>query len=384
MRYFSLISLFVILTACSASPTETLTGADQMENYLPFLKGKSVALLVNHTSLIDGTHLVDTLISHGIDIRKVFAPEHGFRGKADAGAQVENEIDLATGLPIISLYGKHKKPYPEDLEDIDLLVFDIQDVGVRFYTYISTLHYVMESCAEQDIDLLVLDRPNPNSTYIDGPVLDTAYRSFVGMHPIPVVHALSMGELAQMINGEGWLKGSLKCELKIIPCTNYYHGKPYSLPVKPSPNLPNDHAIKLYPSTCFFEGTVLSEGRGTLMPFEIFGHPDLQGDFSFTPIGIEGMSLYPKLKGQLCYGEDLRSFEPENGWNQIFLSWMLDSYKQYPDKENFFIPFFDKLAGTSLLREQIECGSTEEEIRSSWEPGLEAYKSMRFQYLLYK
>ncbi len=343
-----------------------------------------MALVVNHTSLIDGTHLVDTFISHGIDIKKVFAPEHGFRGKSDAGAHVANEIDLATGIPIISLYGKHKKPYPGDLDEIDIVIFDIQDVGVRFYTYISTLHYVMESCAELDIPLLVLDRPNPNGGYIDGPVLDPKYRSFVGMHPIPVVHGLTMGELARMINGEGWLKNHVKCDLTVVPCVSYFHGKTYLLPVKPSPNLPNDHAIKLYPSTCFFEGTVLSEGRGTLMPFEIFGHPDLKGDFSFTPISIEGMSLYPKLKGQLCFGKDLRSFEPENGWNQIFLSWIVDSYKQYPDKKNFFIPHFDMLAGTNTLREQIESGLTEEEIRRSWESDLEAYKTMRFQYLLYK
>ncbi len=384
MHYLSLFSLFLMISACSGSTSETLTGADQMKKYLPLLEGKNVAIVANHTSLVNGAHLVDTLIFHGIAIKKVFAPEHGFRGKADAGAYVKNEIDVRTGIPIVSLYGKHKQPSSEDIEGIDIVVFDIQDVGVRFYTYISTLHYVMESCAEHDIPLVVLDRPNPNGGYVDGPVLDPAFRSFVGMHSIPVVHGLTIGELAKMINGEAWLKDDITCDLIVIPCVNYFHDKPYSLPVKPSPNLPNDHAILLYPSTCFFEGTVVSEGRGTLMPFEIYGHPDLKGDFSFTPIGIEGMSLYPKLKGQLCFGEDLRSFEPEDGWNQIFLNWLLDSYKQYPDKKNFFIPHFDMLAGTNTLREQIENGLTEEEIRRSWEPGLDVYRSMRFQYLLYK
>jgi uncharacterized protein YbbC (DUF1343 family) len=362
-------------------------GAQQLDQYLPMLENKNIALVVNHTSIIHNTHLVDTLLSSGIElekISKVFVPEHGFRGNYSAGEIVSNAVDSTTGLPLVSLYGKHKKPLPEDLKDVDLVIFDIQDVGVRFFTYISTLHYVMEACAEQNIQLLVLDRPNPNSGYTDGPILDQKHSSFIGVHPIPIVYGLTIGELAQMINGENWLNNNVKCSLIVIPCKNYFHGKPYSLPVKPSPNLPNNHTVKIYPSTCLFEGTVISEGRGTKMPFEVYGHPDLEGDFSFTPISIPEMSKYPKLKNKECFGEDLRTFNPNKGWNQIYLKWLIKAYNNFPDKENFFIPFFEKLSGTDLLRQQIQSGMSEVEIRESWKPGLEEFNKKRKKYILYK
>ncbi|MCA1747246.1 MAG: DUF1343 domain-containing protein, partial [Bacteroidales bacterium] len=287
------------------------TGAEQLEKIIPLLGEKNLAIVANQTSEVQGVHLVDTLLllsENRFVIRKVFAPEHGFRGDIDDGVAVSDETDPATGIPIVSLYGRHKKPTSEDLAGVDLVIFDIQDVGTRFYTYISTLHYVMEACAENNVPLLVLDRPNPNDGFIDGPLLEPQFSSFVGMHPIPVVYGLTIGEVAMMINGEEWLRDGLQCDLEVIPCANYYHGREYALPVNPSPNLPNDHAIRIYPSTCFFEGTVISEGRGTLMPFEVYGHPDLPGSFSFVPEGIDGMSMYPKLKGETCYGEDLRGF----------------------------------------------------------------------------
>ncbi len=366
------------------------TGAEQLEKILPLLADKQIAIVANQTSVVGETHLVDTLTAlsekggHAITIRKVFAPEHGFRGNVDDGVTVMDDVDPVTGIPLISLYGKQKKPSGEDLADVDLVVFDIQDVGARFYTFISSLHYVMEACAENSVPLLVLDRPNPNDGYIDGPILEPQWSTFVGMHPIPVVYGLTIGELALMINGEGWLRDTTRCDLTVIPCENYFHGRPYSLPVKPSPNLPNDHAIKIYPSTCFFEGTVISEGRGTLTPFEIYGHPNLPGDFSFIPMSIEGMSMYPKLKGETCYGEDLREFTPEGGWSRIELRWLLDAYAKYPDKGNFFLPFFESLAGTDALRKQIIAGWTEERIRASWQPGLKKFRKVREKYLLYR
>ena len=377
----------MIFNACNSRDTTLQTGADQLDKYLPLLEGRNIAIVANQTTEVDGTHLVDTLIaiSEGrYSIRTVFAPEHGFRGMIDDGVAVKDETDAKTGLPIISLYGKNKKPGSEMLEGIDLIIFDIQDVGVRFYTFISTMHYVMEACAEKRIPLLVLDRPNPNGNYIDGPILEPGFRSFVGMHPIPIVHGLTIGELARMINGEGWLETEEQCELIVIPCANYKHSLDYSLPVKPSPNLPNDHAIKMYPSTCFFEGTVISEGRGTYNPFEVYGHPDLAGSYSFIPKSIEGMEMNPKFKGTLCYGEDLREFNPEGGWQKLELRWLIDAYSKFPDKDNFFKPFFEKLAGTESLRNQIIQGWTEEEIRKSWEPGLTEYRNTREKYLLYK
>ena len=358
-----------------------------MESYLPLIRDKNLALVANHTSLVDGRHLVDTLLSRGVHvsgIMKVFVPEHGLRGDFEAGAEVESGKDAATGIPVVSLYGEHKKPFPGDLEGVDVVLFDIQDVGVRFYTYISTLHYVMESCAENHVPLIVLDRPNPHIGYVDGPVLEPEFTSFVGMHPIPVVYGLTIGELAGMINGEGWLEGGLRCDLKVIPCENYYRGKAYSLPVPPSPNLNSGQAIRLYPSTCFFEGTVVSEGRGTMMPFQIYGHPELEGEFSFIPVPIPGMSSHPKLQGKLCRGRDLRDFDPPGGWNRIFLHWLLDAYGQYPRKEEFFTPYFENLAGTRELRTQIVAGWDESRIRESWQEELEQFISQRDPYLIYR
>ena len=381
-----LLSLHCLFVACSQEETLVRSGAERMDQYLPLLAGKEFALVANHTSVVQGAHLVDTLLSSGITKRqlvKVFAPEHGFRGEQAAGARVEGGVDPVTGIPVVSLYGKHKKPEPKDLEGLNLVVFDLQDVGARFYTYISTLHYVMEACAENRIPLLVLDRPNPNGGYVDGPVLEPEFSSFVGMHPIPVVYGLTIGELAGMINGEAWLNSGIKCELKVIPCEHYTHGTPYSLPVSPSPNLANDHAILMYPSTCFFEGTIISEGRGTAMPFEVYGHPNLEGDFSFTPELIPGVSGDPKFKGQRCLGADLRDFVPSEGWTRLQLQWLLDAYHKYPQKSEFFISYFEKLAGTSELRRQIEAGWDESRIRASWQAGLDRYMDIRKAYLIY-
>lgn len=394
MRYLKYIFIPVILLVSSCygqaldnEGARIKTGAEQIEKYLPIIRNKKIAIVANHTSFVRDKHLVDTLLSRGIEmvrIMKVFVPEHGFRGNFDAGEVVSNETDSITGLPIVSLYGRHKKPLSEDLADVDLVIFDIQDVGVRFYTYISTLHYVMEACAEQNIPLLLLDRPNPNSGYIDGPLLDQKHTTFIGMHPIPIVYGLTIGEFAKMINGEGWLKNGVKCDLDVVSCQNYYHGKSFSLPIYPSPNLPNDHSVMLYPSMCLFEGTVISEGRGTLMPFEVYGHPELNGDYSFTPRSIPGMSKYPKFQNLECFGEDLRDFIPTDGWNRIYLQWLIDSYNKFPDQENFFIPFFEKLSGTDLLRKQIESGMSEVEIRKSWQTDLEKFKKIRKKYLIYK
>jgi uncharacterized protein YbbC (DUF1343 family) len=383
---FILLILHCLLASCQKSEFDTKTGAEQLEEYLPLIRGKSIALVANHTSLVGETHLVDTLLSYDVEVQgimRVFVPEHGFRGDFDAGQQVNSKTDPETGIPMVSLYGKHKKPTAKDLQGIELVVFDIQDVGTRFYTYISTLHYVMEACAENGVPLLVLDRPNPHSGYVDGPVLEQEYSSFVGMHPIPVVYGLTMGELAGMINGEGWLAGGVQCDLTVIPCRNYFHGKPVSLPVKPSPNLTSDHAVMIYPSTCFFEGTVISEGRGTQAPFELFGHPDLEGDFSFTPVSIPGMSRYPKLEGKRCFGKDLREYVPPDGWNRIHLNWLLEAYAAYPRKDEFFTSYFETLAGTAGLRKQIEDGWDESRIRESWKSDLEEFKLKREPYLIY-
>ncbi len=365
-----------------------ITGASQLNEYLPLLKGKKIALLVNQTSMIGNTHLVDTLIaindnqSLGITIDKVFAPEHGFRGQADAGEHVSNGIDTNTGLPIISLYGKNKKPTAKQLEGLDWVIFDIQDVGARFYTYISTMHYVMEACAENNVKMMILDRPNPSGMYVDGPVLDTAQRSFVGMHPIPIVHGLTVGELAQMINGENWLGTEKSCDLTIIPVKNYDHTMSYSLPVKPSPNLPNDLSIALYPSLCLFEGTDISVGRGTYAPFQQIGHPDFATDsaYSFTPISIDGMSKYPKHQDQKCYGID---FSDKPTSHQFSLQYLIEYYHKYEPKDKYFNNFFKKLAGTDLLQQQIMDGMTEEQIKATWEDDLITYKEMRKGYLLY-
>lgn len=364
-----------------------LTGAQQTEVYLPYLKGKKVGLVINQTAEINKVSLVDTLKSLGVDIKAIFGPEHGFRGDADAGEKVGNYTDKKTGLPVISLYGKKHAPSKEDLANIDVLVYDIQDVGVRFYTYTITLAYVMQACADNQIPLLILDRPNPNGQLIDGPILEPEFKSGVGMHKIPIGHGLTSAEFAQMVNGEKWLTKGAQCELKIVKVKNYSHNMVYSLPVKPSPNLPNALSIYLYPSLCMFEGTAISQGRGTLYPFQVLGHPALKGkyEFSFTPISIVGMSKNPPLENQICYGIDFRGTAIKDIQNQkqLNIGILLKLYQDFPDKEKFFTPFFNKLAGNAKLMQQIKDGKTEAEIRKSWANGLEIYKKSRKKYLLY-
>jgi uncharacterized protein YbbC (DUF1343 family) len=395
-KSITILLFFVCATALGQASANHYTfaskkiipGADQTDLYLSYLQGKSIGMVVNQTSVIGSmlTPGVDSLLKLGVNIKKIFGPEHGFRGNASNGATVDNSIDPKTGLPVISLYGKHYKPTADDLNGIDLMIFDIQDVGARFYTYISTLHYVMEACAEHHIELLILDRPNPNGFYIDGPVLDTAYRSFVGMDPVPIVHGMTIGEYAQMINGEGWLKNHIQCQLKIIKAANYTHKDKYVLPINPSPNLNTPQSVLLYPGLCLFEGTTLSVGRGTLSPFTKVGHPLLKGiyDFNFTPIDIAGMSENPPLKGQVCYGISLinNEFNPKSA-GELNIGLLLHIYRVFPDKANFFNAYFTKLAGTDLLRKQIEAGDNEQQIRASWEPALSRYKKMRLKYLLY-
>lgn len=365
-----------------------LTGAENLLLSPEVLEGKQLGLVVNQTSMVGDKHLVDALLEMKIDIVRIFAPEHGFRGQVDAGEKVKDGIDAKTGLPIVSLYGNHKKPTQADLEGIDLVIFDIQDVGARFYTYISTLHYVMEACAEEGVDMMVLDRPNPNGFLVDGPVLDMAFSSFVGKHPVPVLHGMTVGEYAQMINGEGWLNDGVQSELTVVSCSNYTHKDSYSLPVKPSPNLPDDRAIQCYPSTCFFEGTVISEGRGTAHPFQVFGAPEIDSklcSFSFTPVSMPG-AKYPKFEGEKCHGYSIvdvsNDFEEQKGIN---LNYLISMYNLYPDSSRFFLDngFFDKLAGGTSLREAIVAGQSAEDIKASWEPGLTEFKAVRKQYLLY-
>lgn len=360
-------------------------GAERTGEYLPLLAGKRVAVVTNQTGLIGPAHLVDSLLALHVDVVKVFAPEHGFRGEADAGEHVASERDKRTGLPLVSLYGKNKKPTPEQLRDADLLLFDIQDVGVRFYTYVSTLHYVMEAAAEQRKAVVVLDRPNPNGFFVDGPVLDTAFRSFVGMHPVPLVHGMTIGEYARMINGEGWLKGSVQCDLTVIPCTGYDHASFYELPVKPSPNLPNMSAVYLYPALGLFEGTIVSVGRGTDKPFQSIGFPGCTlGGYRFTPHSMPG-AKDPPYRDQACTGLDLSSFGEvySRADPRLDLQWLIGMYNAAPDKAKFFNNFFDKLAGEASLRQAAQGGQSEESIRKSWQPGLEAFKRMRERYLLY-
>lgn len=383
---------FVVLHVCFAENQNTnphnkiLPGAYQMNQYLPAFTGKRVAVVANHTSVINAVHLVDTLVKLGINVEKIFSPEHGFRGNVPDGEEIKTEIDAKTGLKLVSLYGEHKKPTKADLQNIDIVIFDIQDVGVRFYTYISTLSYVMEACAENNVKLIVLDRPNPNGFYIDGPVLQPEYTSFVGMHTVPMVYGMTIGEYALMVNGEGWLKGGVKCDLTIITCEGYTHDSRYKLPINPSPNLQDMTAVYLYPSLCLFEGTTLSIGRGTTNPFHVYGHPLLKsGNITFKPSPIAGISENPPLKGQLCYGVDVSSAaERIKNNGGIELSWLLESYKYLKNTAEFFNPFFNKLAGNSLLRDQIETGKTATEIKSSWEPDLEKFRLIRSKYLLYK
>lgn len=384
IRLFALIFYLCCILSCkSQTPTVIIKGADQIKEITAKLKGKKVGLVVNHTALVGKTHLADTLKSLGINIVRIFGPEHGFRGDAADGEHVNDSIDAKTKIPVVSLYGKNRKPTPLQLANIDIIVFDIQDVGARFYTYIGTLHYVMEACAENNKSLMVLDRPNPNS-YVDGPILQPEFKSFVGMHPVPIAHGLTIGEFATMINGEGWLEGGKKCPLDIILLKNWTHADEYSLPVKPSPNLPNDQSVRLYPSLCLFEGTAISLGRGTTFPFLVLGNPEFKNvkgmDFQFTPIDIKGMANDPPLENQLCYGIDLRQAPVER---RVNLKYLVDFYKIYPFKDKFFIKSFDRLAGSAVLRQQIMDGLTEEQIRESWKAGLTAYNQTRKKYLLY-
>jgi uncharacterized protein YbbC (DUF1343 family) len=367
-------------TTQTPAPKPMALGAEQLDRYLKHLQGKRVGMVVNQTSMIGKTHLVDTLISRGVKVTTIFAPEHGFRGEADAGAHIKDAKDTRTGLPIVSLYGSNKKPSKAKMQNLDVLVFDIQDVGTRFYTYISTMHYAMEACAENGKSMLVLDRPNPNGHYVDGPVLEMEHKSFVGMHPIPIVHGLTVGELAEMINGEKWLEGERSCDLTVIKMENYDHTMAYDLPVRPSPNLPNAQAIALYPSICFFEGTDVSVGRGTPTPFQVIGSPYYQKkEFSFIPVSTPG-ATDPPHKGKTCYGMDLT--DPSKA-QPFTLAYLLEFYKNSSNKEKFFNNFFEKLAGTSDLRKQVIAGKTEAEIRASWEPALTDYKVLRKNYLLY-
>jgi len=357
------------------------TGADNYEAYLPLLKDKKIGIVTNQTGILTNkTHLVDFLLEKKINLQKIFAPEHGFRGTADAGELIKDGKDTKTGLPIISLYGNNKKPKPEQLIGIDVMVFDLQDVGARFYTYISSLHYVMEACAENNILLIVLDRPNPNGSIVDGPILEKEFTSFVGMHPIPVLHGMTIGEYAKMINGEKWLKNGIQCKLEITPCLNYKRDVFYSLLTKPSPNLPNDQAINLYASLCFFEGTNVSVGRGTETQFQVYGSPFLpKSEFSFTPMPNFG-AKEPTYKNQICHGEDLTKIEKVK---QLELKWLIKAYQATSDKSKFFNDFFTKLAGTKKLQQQIEAGISENDIRNSWKKGIQDFKTMRKSYLIY-
>lgn len=390
--YFLLVFfMFFSFISCGqdlVSKKETFnieTGAQQPKLYLKFLKGKNVAVVANQTSVVfknnsNNIHLVDTLLKQQINVTKVFSPEHGFRGKADASEKVLDSKDVKTGLPIVSLYGKNKKPTKEQLKDIDVVIFDIQDVGVRFYTYISTLHYVMEACAEQNIQFIVLDRPNPNGHYIDGPTLEMEYKSFVGMHPVPLVYGMTIGEYAQMINGENWLKNNMKCDLTVIPLSNYNHNSEYSLPLRPSPNLPNDKAINLYPSLGFFEGTIINAGRGTENQFQQYGAPFFpKSEFTYTPHPNFG-SKYPKHNGKICYGVNLSTVERSSYVN---IEWLIDAYNKTPKTEQFFGATFTVHAGTTELENQIKNGLSAKGIHNSWQPKIEKFKKIRKKYLLY-
>ncbi|PBJ05015.1 exo-beta-N-acetylmuramidase NamZ domain-containing protein [Flavobacterium sp. ACN6] len=371
----------IITNKINGISNEIKTGADNFEKYIPLLKDKKVGIVTNQTGILSNKkHLVDFLLEKKINIQTIFAPEHGFRGTADAGEHVVDGKDATTGLSIVSLYGENRKPKKEQLEGIDILVFDLQDVGARFYTYISSLHYVMEACAENNIPLLILDRPNPNGSIVDGPILEKKFTSFVGMHPIPILHGMTIGEYGQMINGQKWLKNGIQCKLTIIPCSNYKRDMPYGLPVKPSPNLPNDQAINLYASLCLFEGTNVSLGRGTEKQFQIYGSPYLtKTSFTFTPKPNFG-AKDPVYNGKECYGEDL-STAPKV--TKLELRWLLKAYQNTTDKSKFFIPFFTKLAGTKKLQQQIESGVSEKAIRDSWKKDLEVFQTMRKAYLIY-
>lgn len=363
------------------------TGAERKALWLPFLKGKRVGLIANPTSMVGDEHLADVMVKEGVNLLRVFGPEHGFRGKAGAGERVRDDVDAKTGVQVVSLYGKHKKPQPEHLRDIDVMVFDIQDVGARFYTYISTMSLAMEACAEQNIAFVVLDRPNPNGHYVDGPVLEKEYASFVGMHPVPVVHGMTVGEYAKMVNEEGWLPEQRKVDLTIIPCEGYHHNQLYQLPVPPSPNLPNMASVYLYPSLCFFEGTPISVGRGTDKPFQVLGFPGLSAPYAFTPKDIPGVATDPPFKGQLCKGYDLSGFALTyiRDYRKLYFLWMLDLHHRYPkEKGPFFNAFFSKLAGNTWLAAMLmDSEVQEEDLRKRWQPDVDAFMLKRKKYLLY-
>jgi len=397
-RHVLLVAFLILLQAkfSWAQSSGLQTGADQTKLYLPLLKDKNVGMVVNQTSVIGSKNVssVDSLLKLGIKIKKIFGPEHGFRGNASNGAVVGDETDAKTGIAIVSLYGAKRKPSKKDMDSIDVMVFDIQDVGCRFYTNINTLSDVMEACAEFGKELIILDRPNPNA-YVDGPVLDMKLKSGVGKFPIPITHGMTIGEFAKMINGEGWLPNKMQCKINIIPVKNYTHDTYYTLPVNPSPNLNTQQSVLLYPSLCLFEGTIVSQGRGTYMPFTVLGSPELKGayTFSFTPVSIPGKSETPLHQNQVCYGLDLRNYNATKlrKSGKININWMMELYKTYPFKEKFFdytqskqMGNIDKLAGTTLFKEQIIAGKSEQEIRQSWEPELSQYKTMRKKYLLYK
>jgi uncharacterized protein YbbC (DUF1343 family) len=410
MTYFNNINqsiLILFLLTCSIHSSNAqkiemsenlqdsiITGAERTDKYLPLIKGKRIAIMANRTTIIGKRHLVDSLLLHKINIVKIFGPEHGFRGNAGAGVNVNNETDKVTGIPIISLYGKKKKPSNDDLSNVDIVIYDLQDVGCRFYTNINALMQLMEACYENKIKLIILDRPNPNGYLIDGPILDMKYKSGIGMFPIPMSHGLTVGEFAMMANGEGWLKNGVQCNVEIIPLLNYNHNMPYKLPVNPSPNLNTQQSVLLYPSTCMFEGTYLNHGRGTYSPFTILGSPKLKDKykFNFTPQGIKGMAENPIFKGQVCYGIDLRNYDINQlrKKKQINLSWIIELYKAYPNKEMFFdsslsnqMGVIENLVGSGQFREQIINQVSENEIRNSWEPELSKYKLMRLNYLIY-
>ncbi len=404
MNLKSTLTTLILSIACFASFAQSQTtpqssaairtGAEQLDKYLPIIKGKRIALLANPTTIIGKTHLVDSLQALGVKIVKVFGPEHGFRGNASAGTRVSDEVDAKTRIPIISLYGKKNKPTAEDLSNVDVVIYDLQDVGVRFYTNINALSRLMEACSENGKELIILDRPNPNAYLIDGPILDMKFKSGIGMFPLPASHGLTVGEFAQMANGEGWLTNGVKCKLTIIPVANYDHNMDYTLPVPPSPNLNTQQAIMLYPSTCLFEGTYLNHGRGTYFPFTVIGSPELKGiyDFSYTPTGIKGMAETPLFMDQVCYGLDLRKVDIQKlkATGKINIRWLMELYQKHPYKEKFFdsklsnqMGVIERLIGNDLFRQQIIDGVSEEEIRASWEPGLSRYKEMRKKYLLY-
>ncbi len=386
-EYRKLFSLFLFCFLNLALNAQIITGAQQTKSYLPLLKGKRVGLVVNQTSMVGKKHLVDSLKKLKVDIRLIFAPEHGFRGNHSAGVEIKSGKDTKSGFTVISLYGKNKKPAQADLAKVDVMVFDIQDVGARFYTYISTLHYVMEACAEAKKTLIVLDRPNPNGFYVDGPVLDMKHSSFVGMHPVPIVHGMTIGEYAMMINGEKWLKDSVSCNLRVIAMKGYDHNSKYTLPVKPSPNLPNMNSIYLYPGLCLFEGTNYSLGRGTDKPFECLGKPGLtHGNYEFTPKSIAGVAENPPHANKKCKGylltDYVQTIFPKKP--QLNIGWLLDMYAQDTGKANFFNDFFPLLAGTDQLQKQITEGASEQQIRDSWKPGIQLFLKTRMKYLLYK